>query len=75
MLRRAPGRAEWRQTWLQLTPTGEEFLPAPLAARRDEDHAGGRAPHPDDRQTLERLFNQIAGHLKHPAHAHENATT
>ena len=66
-LRRVPDRADRRLAWLELTPAGEEFfqglwLPVGQAVRQAITQFT-----PEDRQTLTRLLNQIAGHLEHAA--------
>lgn len=62
-LRRVPDQADRRLTWLELTPAGDEFFRGLwLAAGKTVAQAIAQLT-PQDRQTLERLLNQIADHL------------
>ena len=64
-LRRVPDHADRRLTWLELTPAGEEFFGGLwLAAGKTVAQAIAQFT-TQDRQTLERLLNQIADHLEH----------
>jgi DNA-binding MarR family transcriptional regulator len=71
-LRRVPDQADRRLTWLELTPAGQEFFRGLwLAPGKTVAQAIAQFT-PQDRQTLERLLNQIADHLERaiqaPAH-------
>jgi MarR family transcriptional regulator, organic hydroperoxide resistance regulator len=68
-LRRVPGQADRRLTWLELTPAGEEFFRGLwLAAGKTVAQAIAQLT-PQDRQALERLLNQIADYLERAAQA------
>ena len=68
-LRRVPDQADRRLTWLELTPAGEQFFRGLwLAAGQTVAEAIAQFT-PQDRQTLERLLNQIADHLEHAVQA------